>query len=179
MHVRATDGTFAPVCAIVAPRMPPDLERRAIRDEDLPFLRRLYATTRDDELRVLDWSAAQKTRFLDMQFEAQHRHYREHFPDARFELLLLGGEPIGRLYVDRHDDEIRLIDIALVPEHRGRGLGTPLVRELMEEAAADGKCVRIHVERFNRALGLYERLGFRKVEDVGVYYLMEWRPEDG
>lgn len=152
-------------------------ERRPIRSEDLPFLRRLYASTRADELALVDWSEEQKESFLDMQFDAQHRHYQEHFPDACFEVVLLGGEPIGRLYVDRRKDEIRLIDIALLPEHRGKGLGATMIRELIDEAAAASRCVRIHVERFNRALHLYERLGFRKIEDAGVYFLMEWKPE--
>lgn len=159
------------------PADPATPERRPIRDEDLPFLRRLYASTREEELAVLDWSEEEKASFLAMQFEAQHRHYQQHFPDARFELLLLDGEPIGRLYVDRHEEEIRLIDIALLPDQRGKGMGTPLIQELLDEAEAGGRSVRIHVERFNPALRLYERLGFRKVEDVGVYFLMEWTPE--
>jgi GNAT superfamily N-acetyltransferase len=154
----------------------PDLTFRPIREEDRGFLRRLYATTREQEMAVVPWSDAEKAEFLSLQFEAQHKFYRETFTEAEFSLILVSGEPAGRLYVDRRAEEIRLIDIALLPEHRGRGLGGRLMRGLLAEAEVAGKPVTIHVERFNPALRLYERLGFRPVEDQGVYYLMEWRP---
>jgi ribosomal protein S18 acetylase RimI-like enzyme len=95
--------------------------------------------------------------------------------DASFDLILLDGQPVGRLYVARWSDEIRIVDIALLPAYCNRGLGTTLVRALQGEAAASGKPLRIHVERFNPALRLYERLGFRLVEDRGVYLFLEWR----
>ena len=85
--------------------------------------------------------------------------------------------PIGRLYIDRSEDEIRLIDIALLPEHRGKGIGGSLMRQTLDEARLAGKPVRIHVEHNNPARRLYDRLGFRPVEDQGVYDLLEWRPE--
>lgn len=151
---------------------------RPIRPEDEEFLAALYASTREEELAPVPWSAEQKAAFLRMQFDAQHQHYRQHYPDARFDLVLAGGEPIGRLYVDRWPAEIRLIDIALVPAWRNRGIGGELLRELMAEAEAAGKPLTIHVERFNPALRLYERLNFRQIEDKGVYHLMEWRPEE-
>jgi ribosomal protein S18 acetylase RimI-like enzyme len=84
------------------------------------------------------------------------------------------GVSIGRLYVARWEREIRIMDIALLPEHRGAGIGTELLRELQDEARSAGKTLTIHVERFNPALRLYERLGFRQVEDKGVYLLMRW-----
>jgi ribosomal protein S18 acetylase RimI-like enzyme len=111
-----------------------------------------------------------------MQFTAQGRYYREQMPDASYEVVLVDGEPGGRLYVDRRDDEIHVVDVALLPEHRGRGLGTRLMREVLAEADAAGKRVTIYVERFNRALSLYERLGFSQIGDEGVYLLLERRP---
>jgi len=156
---------------------PPEVTFRPIREEDREFLGRLYATTREQEMAVVPWSDAEKAEFLSMQFEAQHKFYRETFAQAELSLILVDGEPAGRLYVDRRTQEIRLIDIALLPEHRGRGLGGRLMRDLLEEAQAAGKPVTIHVERTNPALRLYERLGFRPVEDQGIYYLMEWRPD--
>ena len=110
-----------------------------------------------------------------MQFDAQHAHYQEHYPGAAFDVILVDGQPAGRLYVAREDDEIRIVDIALLPEYRNRGIGTRLLRGLQSEAAAAGKPLSIHVERFNPALRLYERLGFRQIEDQGVYLFMEWR----
>ena len=146
---------------------------------DDAFLRRVYAGTREDELAPLPWSEAEKQAFLSMQFDAQDRHYRAHFPGARFDVVERGGAPIGRLIVDRDEDEIRLLDIALLPEHRGGGAGTALLRELLAEAAAQSKRVAIHVERANPARRLYERLGFRVESDEDAIYLfMIWRPGD-
>jgi ribosomal protein S18 acetylase RimI-like enzyme len=151
---------------------------RPIRPEDHDFLRRLYASTREEELAtVADWTAEQKEAFLRQQFEAQHHHYQKYYPEASFDLVLEGGEPVGRLYVARWSREIRLVDIALVPAARGRGLGTALLRDLLAEGEREGKAVSIHVERFNPALRLYRRLGFREIEEKGPYFLMEWRPQ--
>ena len=124
----------------------------------------------------MPWDDAQKDAFVRMQFGAQDRWYREQMPEASYQVLLVNGEPAGRLYVDRRDDEIRVVDISLLPEHRGRGVGTALMRELFAEADASGKRVTIHVERFNRALRLYERLGFSHVEERGVHLLLERPP---
>ena len=153
-----------------------DLALRPMREADLPFLQRLYGFTREPELDRTAWSPAEKAAFIEMQFRAQHEHYQRHFAGARFEVLEQSGTPIGRLYVDRRPDEIRIIDIALLPERRGNGIGGLLMRQLLDEAAGKRLPVRIHVEQFNPALRLYERLGFRKVHDEGVYFLMEWRP---
>jgi ribosomal protein S18 acetylase RimI-like enzyme len=111
-----------------------------------------------------------------MQFAAQDRYYHDQMPDASYQVVLVDGDPTGRLYVDRREDEISVVDIALLPEHRGRGLGTKLMLDVLAEADAAGKRVTIHVERFNRALSLYERLGFVQVEEQGVYLLLERAP---
>ena len=149
---------------------------RPIEDADLPFLRRVYASTRAEEVSQTGWPQAQQAEFLRTQFEAQHAHYQTHYADARFDVVLEGDTPLGRLYVHRGETDIRIVDIALLPEHRGRGIGSHLLREILDEAADHGRTVSIHVERFNPALHLYERLGFSHVADTGVYYLMEWRP---
>ena len=150
---------------------------RPVRSEDESFLFEVYASTREEELAVLDWDEAQKEAFLRMQFTAQHRYYREQFPAADFQILLAGDLPIGRLYVDRREDEIRIIDIALLPQHRNTGTGTAILKDLLAEAAQVGVPVRIHVERFNPALHLYERLGFFRVGETEISYLMEWTRE--
>lgn len=135
----------------------------------------VYASTRAEELAAVPWIAEQKAAFCRMQFAAQTEHYRQHYPNARHSVIEHRGTAVGRLYVDRWEREIRIMDITLLPEHRGAGLGTQLLRELMDEAAGMGKALSIHVEKFNPALHLYERLGFRMREDKGVYLLMEWR----
>ena len=149
---------------------------RAARAEDRDVLLRVYASTREEELRLVDWSADQKAAFVRMQFEAQDAYYREHYHPATFDVVEVDGEPAGRLYAARWDDEIRIIDVALLREHRGRGIGTALIRSLLDEAAATGKRLSIHVELHNPARRLYERLGFEEVADRGLYRLMEVTP---
>jgi ribosomal protein S18 acetylase RimI-like enzyme len=149
------------------------LSFRPVAEDDLEFLFRVYAGTRAEELAVVPWPAEQKEIFLRQQFNAQHQFYREHYPNASFEVVLLDGEPVGRLYVDRWTREHRIVDVALLPEHRGGGVGTRLLRHVIEEATAAGKSVSIHVEVYNPARRLYDRLGFVQVADRGVHVLME------
>jgi ribosomal protein S18 acetylase RimI-like enzyme len=136
----------------------------------------VYASTRAEELAVVPWDDAQKDAFLRMQFDAQDAWWRENYAEASFDVILADGEPAGRLYVHRGPSEIRIVDIALLPEHRGGGIGTSLLRELFTEADESGKSVTIHVERMNPALRLYERLGFAVAEDKGVYLFLERPP---
>jgi ribosomal protein S18 acetylase RimI-like enzyme len=147
---------------------------RVIRDSDEPFLLRVYAGTRAEELAAVPWSPEQKAAFVTQQFAAQTSHYAQHYPGMSADVTLLDGEPAGRLLVVRWPDEIRIVDISILPALRGRGAGSVLLRWQLEEAAASGKRLSIHVERENRALGLYERLGFRRVGEHGVYLRMEW-----
>ncbi len=142
---------------------------------DEAFQFQVYASTRAEEMALVPWSAEEKQAFLAMQFSAQRQGYAAQFPDANWQIILQGGAPIGRLIVDRSEEEIRFIDIALLPEHRGRGIGTPLIRGLQEEAAQAGRPLRLHVETFSRALGLYRRLGFQTIGEHGIYLEMEWR----
>jgi len=151
------------------------LRLRAAAPGDEPFLRAVYASTRAEELAPVPWSDEQKRAFSDMQFAAQDADYRRHYPDAQYSIIEVQGVPAGRLYVDRCKTEIRIIDIALLPEHRRAGIGTKLLRELQEEARTSGKAITIHVEKFNRALNLYHRLGFQQIEDKGVYLFLEWK----
>jgi len=149
---------------------------RRISDTDLPFLARVYASTRTEELAAIDWSDEQRAAFLEQQFQAQHAYYQEYYPNADWLLTMHGGENAGRLYIERWPSQLRIIDIALLPKYRSKGLGAALLRDLMDEAAAAGKAVSIHVEKFNPAMRLYRRLGFATEEDKGVYDLMRWNP---
>ena len=150
------------------------IELRPTQPEDLEVLYRVYADSREEELSAVRWAAGEKEAFLRFQFNAQHQQYHAHFTGAQFDLICRDGEPIGRLYVDRGETIVTLIDIALLTEHRGQGIGGRLIRELLNEARAGGKRVRLHVEHNNRVLRLYERLGFQRIADRGVYYQMEW-----
>jgi ribosomal protein S18 acetylase RimI-like enzyme len=151
------------------------LTLRAATPGDDPFLYQVYATTRSAELAMVPWSDDQKSAFIEMQFRAQAQYYREHYPDTSFDLVLCDGQKAGRLYVSRLSEEIRVVDIALLPQFCNRGIGTSLLRQLQAEAVAASKPLRIHVERFNPALRLYQRLGFEQIEDKGVYLFLEWR----
>jgi ribosomal protein S18 acetylase RimI-like enzyme len=151
------------------------LRLRAATPEDEQFLRAVYASTRAEELAQVPWSDEQKSAFTDTQFAAQDAHYRRHYPAAQYSIIEVQGVPAGRLYVDRWKKEIRIIDIALLPEHRRAGIGTKLLRELQDEARTSGKAITIHVEKFNPALNLYHRLGFQQIEDKGVYLFLEWK----
>ncbi len=143
----------------------------------MAFLEALYGSTRADELAQTAWSDVQKREFIAMQFQAQHSHYRAHFPDALWLIIERADVPAGRLYLERWAHEHRIIDIALIPQLRGMGIGCAIMRDLLDEAAAAGKAVSIHVEKFNPAMRLYHRLGFVGVEDKGVYDLMRWRAD--
>lgn len=155
---------------------------RPVRPEDEPFLLRIYASTRAEEMALVPWDEAQREAFLKMQFDAQQYHYQKHYPEASHDIILLRGEPVGRLYVAREEQIITILDITLLPEHRGAGIGTPLVKDLQSEAARAEKSLRIYVESFNPSLRLFERLGFYGIGEEGIYILMQWRegePEGG
>jgi ribosomal protein S18 acetylase RimI-like enzyme len=145
--------------------------------EDLPFLREVYISTRLEEVAATGWPPDQQRAFLEMQFHAQHSHYQQHYQGASFDLILLDGEPVGRFYMMRGEEELRVIDIALLPAYRRRGIGSAFLRAACDEAARAGLLVRLYVEQFNPALGLYTRLGFQQIGLHGIYYHMEWRPE--
>jgi len=142
--------------------------------EDEPFLEQVYASTRAAELAQVPWSDEQKAAFCRMQFAAQHQYYQEHYAGAAFDVIEQRGCPIGRLYVHRGEREIRIVDIALLPEQRGCGLGTRLLAGLQEEARTTDRKLSVHVEKFNPALALYQRLGFQAGADRGAYLFLEW-----
>jgi ribosomal protein S18 acetylase RimI-like enzyme len=149
---------------------------RRITDADLPFLARVYASTRMEELAATSMTDAHKATFLSLQFQGQHAHYQKYYPKADWLVTMRAGEDIGRLYIERWPSQHRIIDIAFLPEHCGKGFGEALLRDLIDEAAAAAKDVSIHVEKYNPAMRLYRRLGFVTEEDKGVYDLMRWSP---
>jgi GNAT superfamily N-acetyltransferase len=158
--------------------IPARVTLRPATADDEEFLVKVYAGTRADELARVPWSEAQRAAFVRMQFDAQQLHYRTHNPTATYDLILLDGRAAGRLYVARRGYEIRILDITLLPEHRGEGIGVFLIKGLMEEAESAGLPLNIYVESYNRSRRLFERLGFTKVDrpdDDGVNYLLEWR----
>jgi GNAT superfamily N-acetyltransferase len=152
------------------------LRLRAATQDDEPFLLSVYASARSGELSQVEWSDEQKTAFVRMQFAAQAQYYRDYYSTASFDVILYDDQPVGRLYVARWPREIRIVDIALLPDWCNRGIGTSLVQQLQAEARASDQPLSIHVERFNPALRLYARLGFQQIEDKGVYLFLAWKP---
>jgi ribosomal protein S18 acetylase RimI-like enzyme len=149
---------------------------RPATEDDREFLLAVYAASRQEELDQVEWPPGQREWFLRMQFDLQDREHRRLHPHADFAVVEVGGRPAGRLYVDRGADALRIVDVALLPGFRGAGVGGRLITALLEEAAASGRTVTLHVAVHNRAVRLYERLGFVGAETEGVYRAMEWTP---
>lgn len=154
--------------------MEPDISLRPEQPEDQALVHLIYASTRAAELEIVPWSDARKEEFINMQFRLQTAHFRRNHPHASYDIILKDGTPVGRFYIAREADEARVLDIALLPDYRGQGIGTMLLRRLMAEAEEGRIPLRLHVERHNRARRLYERLGFRVIADGGVYLEMEY-----
>lgn len=153
------------------------IEFRPTAEEDIEFLYKLYASTRADEMALTGWNEKEIEDFLRMQFRLQHVQYMENYKvGGTFEIILVNGAPAGRLYVQRKKDDIRIVDIALLPEFRGKGTGSRIMNELMAEADRENLPLSLHVEQFNSALGLYERMGFEKKDLIGIYFFMERPP---
>lgn len=154
---------------------------RLATENDAVFLRGLYAWLRAEELASVAWPESAKAAFLDSQFDLQHRHFVQHFADAEFLILECKGEPVGRLYVSREKQDWLVIDIGLMPVHRGKGIGSALLLQLLAVAEQQGaRSVALHVELRNvRAHELYRRLGFRDESQEGFHRLMRWRTSAG
>lgn len=150
---------------------------RPLLPEDEAFLLELYASTRQEELALTGWDARQQQAFLEMQFRARQTGYRGMFPNACSRIILRGEQRIGCIVVDCSPVEFRLIDIAVLPSHRGAGIGAALIQQLLAEAAQARRPVRLHVVKGSRAAGLYRRLGFQPVGESGCHDQMEWRSQ--
>jgi GNAT superfamily N-acetyltransferase len=154
------------------------LTLRRARTDDEEFLLALYGSTREEELAQVEWAEGQKDLFLGWQFQLQRSEYETRFPDADYYVVLLDDQPAGRIWIGSDDEQIRLLDIALMPEFQNRGAGTVLLRALMDEASSAAKPLRHMVFVLNSdGHRFYERLGFVVIDDLGAYKHMEWRPQ--
>ena len=150
---------------------------RAVTTEDASFLLTLYKSSRGDDLRGLGWEEERVSEFLDMQYEAQQRFQANEYRRPVDQIVMRNGEAIGRIMFEPREHEIRCVDIALCPEHRSAGIGAYLLRELQTEAKRQKKPLRLQVIRFNRAISLFERLGFQRISETGTHFQLEWTPE--
>lgn len=152
---------------------------RPVVAEDDQFLLAVYANTREEELAQVEWPEGQKEAFVRWQFDMQRKDYESRFPDARYSVILVDEQPAGRIWVGNDDEQIRLLDIAVLKEFQNRGVGTVLLHELMDEAARAKKALRHMVFVLNNdAHRFYERMGFVIIEDLGAYKHMEWKKKE-
>jgi len=149
---------------------------RPVEPEDYDFLVKVYGSTRAEELALVPWTAEQQEAFIRSQFAAQQEHYAQKYPAAQHDIIVSNDRHVGRLYVARLDQEIRIIDITLLPAERNAGIGSYLIKRLLDEANHSGKLTRIYVEDFNPSLRLFERLGFSPSEQHGIHLLMQCNP---
>ena len=153
------------------------VELRPVSESDNEFLLKVYESTRADELAQAEWAEGQKEMFLRWQLNLQRKEYETRFPDADYRVIVIDRQRAGRIWIGSDDEQIRLLDIALLPEFQNRGVGTALLERLKSEAQSKGKALRHMVFVLNNnADRFYERLGFKKIEDFGAYKHMEWRP---
>ena len=142
--------------------------------DDYEFLIEVYGSTRAEELALVPWNNEQRDAFVRSQFNAQQEHYLKTYPGATHDIIVSNGRPVGRLYVARLDHEIRIIDITLLPAERNVGIGSYLIKQLLDDAKQTGKMTRIYVEEFNPSLRLFQRLGFSPSEQHGIHLLLQW-----
>ncbi|MDF2629716.1 MAG: hypothetical protein K0R39_3547 [Symbiobacteriaceae bacterium] len=152
------------------------LEKRPTTSADAQLLADIYAATRQDEVAAWGWDLQQQAIFLQMQFQLQQRAYALQYPDATHHILLQGGAPAGHIIVNRTPQSLHLVDIALLPPHRGQGLGTAAITELQREGAVANLPVTLHVLKSNPAQRLYARLGFTRTGESETHYAMTWQP---
>ncbi len=150
------------------------LEKSPIAHSDEQFLFSLYSSTRFDELALIGWNDEQKQLFLQNQFKSQHNFYFTKYPDASYQLIKINDESVGRIYTAELPDEIRIIDLTILPEFRGKNIGSQLIKEILAEAEIIKKAVQIYLEKLNPAQKLFARLGFKEVSGDEVYTLWRW-----
>jgi GNAT superfamily N-acetyltransferase len=155
---------------------PSKLTLHPVGPHDYDFLVEVYGSTRAEELALVPWTIEQQQAFVRSQFAAQQDHYAKKYPAASHDIIVSDNRSVGRFYVARLDQEIRIIDITLLPAERNAGIGSYLIQQLLGEANRAGKVTRIYVEEFNPSLRLFERLGFSPSEHQGIHLLMQCNP---
>lgn len=142
---------------------------------DRPFRLALFRASRGPGWDQVPLPAEMLAKLMEQQFQAQTQGYRAAYPEARLEVVMVDATPVGRLATDRGADALRLVDIAVIPERRGQGIGGAILRSLMEEAAAGGTPLTLQVARDNLAAQrLYHRLGFVMTASNETHLTLRW-----
>lgn len=151
--------------------------RTVVLPDDADFLDEVYASTRAD-VDLLPWDPALKREFILMQHRAQKAHYAEYYPNSNHYIVLFEGRPAGRHWIDYGPEDVRFVDMAILPEFRGHGIGTVLFEDALKHAREMGLPAVLHVMKGHRSIPMYKRMGFKFAGDNGAHDRMEWRPED-
>jgi ribosomal protein S18 acetylase RimI-like enzyme len=154
------------------------IELRPATPDDSAFLFSVYRSSRLDDLTNLDWTGEQIEDFLAKQYEAQERFLKTDYPHAEELIVLRAGDRVGQMLIERGERELRMVDLALLPEHRNAGIGSHLIGRLLAEAEKSGSGFRVQVMRTNPAVGLFERLGLVRTGETGSHYQLEWRTNE-
>ena len=155
---------------------PSNITLRPVGPEDQDFIVDVYGSTRAEELALTPWTSEQQQAFIRSQLALQQQHYAQKYPTANHDVIVANGRAVGRLYVARLDEEIRIADITVLPAERNLGIGSYVIKQLLDEAKRGGKVTRFYVEEFNPSLRLFERLGFAVTEQQGMHLLLQWTP---
>ena len=153
-----------------------DLAFRATTPDDGEFLLQVFASMLGERLAAGGLPVSEWAEMITQQFNAQDVAYRSKFPKADFDVILVDGEKAGRLYLDRRKDELRILDLTLLPTFRGQGIGTKLFEGLFDEARKSSRKIAAHIEHHSRAIGLAHRLGFTPQLETESTTLMVWDP---
>jgi ribosomal protein S18 acetylase RimI-like enzyme len=154
---------------------PDPIELRPATPDDSAFLFSVYRSSRLEDLVALNWTSEQIEGFLAKQYEAQERFFKTDYPHAEELVVLRAGDRLGQMMIERGEREIRMVDLALLPEHRNVGIGTHLINGLLAEAEKAGSVFRVQVMRSNPAVNLFERMGLVRTGETGSHYQLEWR----
>lgn len=146
---------------------------RVIKEKDSEFLKKVYISSRINEMAMSGWPELEIENFLESQFRMQHKQYMERYPKGSFDIIKYNGHEVGRVYVDYGRDEIRILDIIILPEFQRKGIGGHIIEQIIEEAEQKGIPVTLHVEHTNPIRSYYERIGFEVEKDLGVYLFMK------
>ena len=152
------------------------IQLRPVEEKDTAFIEVVYRTTREIELNYTNWSEHQKDAFISMQSAAQLADYKTKCPDAIFQVIIYNKKDVGRFFTCETENDIHLLDISLLPEFTGKGIGTSLLRRLIQRSNKVQKKISLHVEPSNPALKWYQELGFIHIKDNGRFYYMEREP---
>lgn len=153
----------------------PEIHLKPIEQDDESFLFQIFAASRAEEMARVPWDDSLKRAFLWSQFQAQSEQYRIKYPTGDFSVILLDTQPVGRLYLGRLEEQLRIIDLAVLPQFQRQGIAREIMAELMTESRRRHKPIRIYVESFNPALAWFLKLGFQKIDGDDVYYFLEWQ----